>query len=207
MSSETRKILLIGAKGYDRAKEGLRLDCVTWDKLSDILNVRDYDVLVINLLSIKSVAERKKVDWKKFDELLDFRATSDILVHEGEIFVLGDPRFEIPIPNEKIIKPFVDWTGATFVWDNQPGDTIKSNDLHLFKNYEKHLRTWNYSLAGCHLNRPVFNERWDLQEIENKRMFARIQMQAACYNRYEHALAFYIQHQARLPISSTAAIG
>jgi hypothetical protein len=62
MSLETRKLLLIGAKGYDRSKEGLRLDCVPWDSLSRISNLRDYDTLVINLLSIKTEDERRKVD-------------------------------------------------------------------------------------------------------------------------------------------------
>ena len=66
MSSDAKKILLIGAKGYDRDKKGLRLKCVAWDKLSSIRNVRDYDVLVINLLSIKTTAERNKVDWNVF---------------------------------------------------------------------------------------------------------------------------------------------
>jgi hypothetical protein len=114
VSSETKKILLIGAKGYDRAKEGLRLDCMPWDKLPKISNVRDYDVLIINLLSISTEADRQKVDWKKFNELLDFRAASDILAHEGKIVVLGDPRFEIPTRKTSGTKEFLNWTGATF---------------------------------------------------------------------------------------------
>ena len=193
MSSDAKKILLIGAKGYDRDKEGLRLKCVSWDKLSSIRNVRDYDVLVINLLSIKTTAERNKVDWKVFSKLLDFRAASDILNHGGEIIVLGDPRFNILDPI--LDTEFLDWTGAKLVWDNQPGDTIKSNNWNQFKNYEKHLRTWNYSLAHCSLNRVTFGERYDLQTIENKRLSAQTQIETICYNRYEHAIAFYIQHR------------
>ena len=53
---------MIGAKGYGRDKEGVRLKCIPWDKLSDISNVSDYDMLVISLLSIKTTDERKKVD-------------------------------------------------------------------------------------------------------------------------------------------------
>jgi hypothetical protein len=192
VSSETKKILLIGAKGYDRAKEGLRVNCVTWDKISTISNVRDYDVLVINLLSIKTTAERKKVNWEKFNKLLDFHATSDIISHEGEIIIVGDPRFKIL--DELIAKEFLDWTGATFIWDGEPGDTIKSNNLNQFKNYEKHLRTWNYSLASCSLNRITFNERWNLQNIENRGRVVQTRLQAACFNRYRQALAFFIEH-------------
>jgi hypothetical protein len=193
MSSDAKKILLIGAKGYDRDKEGLRLKCIPWDKLSVITNVRDYDVLIINLLNIKTDAERKTVDWVKFNSILNFKAAADILIHGGEIIVLGDPRFDILDP--LLQTEFLDWTGAKFNWDNQPGDTIKSNNWYQFKNYEKHLRTWNYSLASWHLNRNTFDERFDLQTIENKRWSAETRMGAACFNRYQHAIAFYIQHR------------
>jgi len=192
MSFETKKILLIGAKGYDRDKDGLRLKCVPWNKLSTISNVRDYDVLIINLLGIKDTTEHEKVDWETFDQLLDFSAASDILKHEGKIIIVGDPRFSILDP--LIAKDFLDWTGATFIWDDQPGDTIKSNDLHQFKNYEKHLRSWNYSLASCILNKETFSKRWDLRSIEQRGRIIETQLQTACYNRYKHALAFYIEH-------------
>ena len=173
------------------------MNCVTWDKLSDIPNVRDYDVLVINLLSIKTEADRKKVDWVKFNELLSFHAASDILTHEGKIFVLGDPRFEIPKSKTEGAKQFLDWTGATFVWDKQPGDTIRSNNWSDLKNYEKHLRTWNYSLARCSLNENVFEEKWDLDGIRRKGYSVWVETRAACANRYDHAIAFCIFHQIR----------
>lgn len=193
MSTESKKILLIGTKGYDRAKGGLRLDCVTWDKLSDISNVRDYDVLLIDLLKINMPAEQKKVNWIKFNELLNFHAASDILTHDGEIIVLGDPRFEIP--NGRGTQAFLDWTGATFVWSGRPGDTVKSNYFPRFQNYEKHLRKWSYSLAGCNLNKIVFHEKWDLRVIEREGCSAWVKLQAACYNRYHHSLAFCIEHK------------
>jgi hypothetical protein len=205
MSSNARKILLIGAKGYDRDKEGLRLKCVPWDKLTAIANVRDYDTLVIDLLSIKTAAQRKLVNWDQFNNLLDFQAASGILNHEGEIIVIGDPRFTIPDSRSLDGKEFLDWTGAKFVWDEQPGDTIKSNNWDKFKNYEKHLRTWNYSLAKWSLNEHTFGDRFNLQTIKNERLTAQTSMGAACYNRYEYPLAFFIQHrignshQVRIP--------
>src|SRR5262245_57359430 len=96
MESQTRKLLVIGARGYDRNKDGLRLDCVSWNKIADIGNVRDYDVLVLNLLNIATTTARNQVDWARFSELLNFSTASDILIHEGRIVVIGDPRFDIP---------------------------------------------------------------------------------------------------------------
>jgi len=207
MGSETRKLLLIGASGYDRAKEGLRLDCVNWGELSVVQNVRDYDVLVLNLLSIATEAARKKVDWARFNELLDFPAASDILTHNGTIVVLGDPRFEIPklgartnpFPLEGAgTKPFLEWTGAAFKWDNQPGDTVRvdeSRDYPEFKDYARHLRKWNYSLRCCFQNGPVFAERWDSEAFRLKGLFASVEVYTACANRYDHALAFCVGHR------------
>src|SRR5690242_2019132 len=147
MAAETRKLLLIGATGYDRVQDGLRLDCIPWDKLSEVASVRDYDVLVLNLLSIASAEARAKVDWNKFTQLLDFSAATDVLTHQdGKIIILGDPRFEIPSPRGGP-QAFLSWTGADFEWNNQPGDSIKFDERNgTFKGYVKHLRAWNYSL-------------------------------------------------------------
>lgn len=198
MGSQTRKLLLIGATGYDRNKDGLRLDCVGWDKLCEIANVRDYDVLVLNLLSIATEAARKKVDWAKFSELLDFPSATDILTHSGTIVVLGDPRFEIPKPKGTELTPFTEWTGANFHWDSQPGDTVKVNDswdYREFNEYGKYLRKWNYSLGRCSQNRVVFEEQWDSHVFERKGWSASVQILTACSNRYGHALAFCVRHR------------
>ncbi len=198
MASENRKLLLIGATGYDRAKEGFRLDCVSWERIGSIQNARDYDVLLINLLSISSEPERKKVDWVRFNKLLDFPAATDILVNRGAIVVLGDPRFEIPKSDGTETKPFLDWTGATFRWDNQPGDTVKFNesrwDYREFEEYAKHLRKWRYSLVRCFLNETVFAGRWDVNVIKREGWSASVRVYAACSNRYGNPLAFSMHH-------------
>jgi hypothetical protein len=197
MSARGRKVLLIGATGYDRAKEGLRLDCVPWDKLSDVQNVRDYDVLFLNLLSIGTEDARAKVDWVRFAQLLDFRAASDILTHGGRIVILGDPRFEYYLMDGNRPRPFLEWTGAHFVWDDQPGDTVLVNDSHdyrEFKEYAKHLRKWQYSLRNCCQDGPQFSTRWHPHDLEQRRLETLIDVSAACVNRYEYQLAFSIRH-------------
>jgi hypothetical protein len=198
MSSETKKLLLIGATGYDRAKDGVRLDCVSWDKIASVHNVRDYDVLILNLLSIGTHSARNKVNWEKFNVLLDFHAASDILMNNGKIVVLGDPRFEIPDLNVAGRKSFTDWTGATFNWDNQPGDTVnfaQSGNYDEFKEYAKHLRKWDYSVGGCSLKKAVFEQRWDIDGLKRRGLFAALRVYSACSNRYEHPLAFCIRHE------------
>jgi hypothetical protein len=194
MGSQTRKLLLIGASGYGRTKDGLRLNCVGWDELAQIPNVRDYDVLVLNLLSIATEEAKKKVDWDKFNELLDFPAATDILTHKGRIVVLGDPRFEITL-KDKRTKRFLEWTGAGFAWDNQPGDTVKVNDYGEFEHYAKYLHKWNYSLCRCGQNGPVFAEKWDPERLRVEGLSASVKVHTACANRYGHALAFCVSHR------------
>ena len=186
----------MGATGYDRVQDGLRLDCLPWDKLSEVANVRDYDVLVLNLLSIASAESRAKVDWSRFTQLLDFSAAADVLAHQdGRVIILGDPRFEIPGPKGEA-QPFLSWTGALFEWDNQPGDSVKFDGRNgVFKDYVKHLRTWNYSLRKCQLNRTVFTERWDLTDLERKSHRVSTPAVPVCTNRLGHSVAFAFFHR------------
>ena len=195
MTSGIRKLLLIGATGYDRVDDGLRLDCVPWAELSAVASVRDYDVLVLNLLSIASADDRAKVDWGRFTQLLDFSAATDVLTHDGKMVILGDPRFEIPGPKGEL-QHFLSWTGADFEWDNQPGDSIKFDERNgMFKDYVKHLRTWDYSLRQCRLNKAVFAERWDVNEFERKGQRISTPAVAVCANRVGHAIAFTFFHR------------
>jgi hypothetical protein len=209
MASEIRKLLLIGATGFDRVQDGLRLDCTTWDRLSDFASVRDYDVLILNLLSIDSAEVRAKVDWNKFHQLLDFSAATDVLTHNGIIIILGDPRFEIQNLKGQA-QPFLSWTGADFEWYNQPGDSIKFDERNgMFKGYVKHLRAWDYSLRQCRLNKAVFAERWDTNDLERKGHRVSTPAVPICANRVGHSVAFTFFHrvtkdgQIRIPYGLT----
>ena len=196
MAAETRKLLLIGETGYDRVHDGLRLDCILWSNLSDVASVRDYDVVVLNLLGIAPEEARAKVDWNKFNQLLDFSAATDVLAHQdGKIIIIGDPRFEIPGPKGEA-QQFLSWTGADFEWNNQPGDSVKFDERNgMFKDYVKHLRAWDYSLRQCRLNKVVFAERWDLNDLERKGHRISTPAIPVCANRLGHSVAFAFFHR------------
>ena len=57
--SRTRKIALLGAKGYEQKTETELIDCFLWKDLSKIRNVRDYDDLILDLLPIKDKMTEK----------------------------------------------------------------------------------------------------------------------------------------------------
>ena len=53
MSANSKKILIIGSANYDTSKEGIRIECIPWQKLSGLQNVSDYDLLLVNLLCLR----------------------------------------------------------------------------------------------------------------------------------------------------------
>jgi len=195
MKATTRKLLILGLKGFERAMDEVRVDCVGWESLRDLANIKDYDTVVLDLIPIESMERRNKVDWAHFRRLLDFGAVVDILLHSGRIVVLGDPRFSIRLSVPESYRqgsgeaPFLDWTGIRFRWEDQPGDTVR------FKNYGheglaelmKHLRQWAYSLEKCELN-PSIEE--DLRNAGYHGYSVRLENDVFCRNRYGNGLAF-----------------
>ena len=171
MRTNARKLLIIGSANYEKKNEGMRIDCVTWGKLTELENVSDYDLLLINLLGLKTDAERKKVDWARFQAFFNFVATTDILAHDGEIVVLGDPRFSIPhwMGNDKQ-RAFFYWTGIMFNWDAQPGDTIKYAPYGVddFTEFRRHFRYRNYSLRNATPDEGALTGKWNMANLRDR---------------------------------------
>lgn len=204
MASRPSKVILIGAKGYEGYREGLRVECISWQEIVKIKNIRDYDTIALNLLPLRDEEFRSSVPWPEFSTLLDFRSTMDILINGGEIIVVGDPRFDVPIgtPQEKkgspSAQPFLEWTGVEFHWDSEPGDTINFKDDYEHRRYEeyiKNLKRWNYSLDGFNQNREKLKDRFNVEYLRKGGMGISVVVDTFCYNRYKNALAFVLYYQ------------
>jgi len=185
-----RKIALIGAKGYSQQSTELQVSCFAWDELKKVVNLRDYDTVIINLLSTKG---QRPIDWDKFADVLDISEMQDILRNGGAFIVLGDPRFEIELKNdssEKVTDDFLFWTGIKFAWDGLPGDTIESKGGYEYRRYEeylKHLKHWEYSLARCEMDEEkLFN----LEYLKKEHIAPKLHRNSICRNRYGGALVF-----------------
>ena len=131
-----RKLALIGATGYEHSSPEARVDCFSWDKLKKLVNLADYDAVILNLLSIK---DPKSIDAEAFTSVLDVRTALEILAEEpgrssgSAMFVLGDPRLTIvDAPSDRTGEfrkrwevSFLDWTGLEFTWDGRSGNTVE----------------------------------------------------------------------------------
>lgn len=209
MASRKRKVVLIGAKGFQRTTEGVQVDCFLWSQLGKLKNIRDYDTVIIDLLPFASDEDRQAVTWGKFSSLLDFHSAVDILQNGGMILVIGDPRFQVPSdpssqkdkkPEQHEMAPFLQWSGVTFAWDSEPGDTVifeDDYDHRRFADYIGKLSKWDYSLARCRLNDEALGNRFNLDYIKNKSMDIHLSQDFFCRNRYKNALAFSLRLQFR----------
>jgi hypothetical protein len=208
MTDRDRKVLILGASGYERAKDGVRVDCVPWVRLQTISNLRDYDTVIFDLLSLKTPAERESVDWTHFYEIASFRKAIDVPFHGGSIVTIGDPRFAVHYTSRERVNgrgpaggterrhPFLIWSGLDFTWDSTPGDTIViSNDYghRAFVRYLRTLRTWTYALRRCEINESELETRFNLKALSKTYREIEIQKDILCKNRYAHALAFEIR--------------
>ncbi len=205
MTKRKHKVLLLGATGYQQTAEGVRVACCSWSSLSGLDNIRDYDMVILDLLDFDSDEDRGAVDWRCFDRLFSFRNAADVLMNGGAIVVVGDPRFAIPAQPSgdedgevAIDRPFLRWTGAEFSWDQEPGDTVQFvNDYkhRRFESYVSKLRKWGYSLANCNVDKDVLAERFNLDFMKEKNMKFSLDKDMFCVNRYNYALAFKIRLQ------------
>ncbi|MCY3767489.1 MAG: hypothetical protein OXH06_18895 [Gemmatimonadetes bacterium] len=201
MASRKRKVIIFGAKGFERTTTDLRIECFQWYQLAQIRNVRDYDVVIFNLLPLTSIDEREKVAWNRFRTLLDFRVTIDILMNGGSIYIVGDPRFNTPLvdrpQNQKNNlnvaqqqgAPFLEWTGVKYIWDSNAGDTITRlfdyRSEH-FSEYIAKFSKWRYSLFRAELDYETMG-RYFKQSAHGEFKLSRDDF---CRNRYKCALAF-----------------
>src|SRR3989442_5477928 len=94
------KIALIGAQGYER-RAPQRIDCFQWDRLKADLNFRDYDTVILNLLSVN-----ERSGWDVFCTAFDFHVVNELLQSNGQIIFLGDPRFSVITSSNHNEQPF-----------------------------------------------------------------------------------------------------
>jgi hypothetical protein len=190
---------MLGCKGYQRNADDIMVDCFSWNEVTKIKNIRDYDILIINLLSLSST--KPKLDGDVIFEYLNIASTLEIIRNNGEIIIIGDPRFEIEVTDQKnkdkkVTKPFLRWTGIDFFWDNSPGDTKTFTDDYrhtCFENYISHLKDWKYSLHGLRIDKDRMVGFYNKEFFFEKGYKLDIKKDDFCYNRYKNAVAFSLQ--------------
>ncbi len=187
------KAIIIGARGYQRSTSELQVNCVLWNQLNEIKNIRDFDMVILNLLPL--INEKEKIDWNLFRQKLNFPMSLDILKNEGSILVIGDPRFYIKFINEEgtAEEPFLEWTGLNFIWDSAPGDTKTfTDDLNhrIYKEYISHLKAWEYSLRRVNVDQEVMGKYFCSEWLRREKTEIGLDEDWFVKNRYGAGLVF-----------------
>jgi hypothetical protein len=191
--TDQKRILILGTSAYRQQTQDALVVSKRWDQIDAGVNVRDHDVLVIDLLGISNPEE---VDWRGFMRQVTRRAVLELLVSGGRLMVLGDPRFTVEIElKETPLRPmsvprreFLHWSGIEFQWDGATGTsggpTVDLAGLPpAFRSYLNSISRWSYSLARANVAMPDFGN------IDTVRSLG-VDIRPLWANRYDHAVVF-----------------
>jgi hypothetical protein len=188
--SRAQKIAAIGTRGFDVRDDEKIVACFEWARLDRLVNLRDYDVVIINLWNGKPV----DADWDRFRNLLNLTSMREILMPGGRVYILGDPRFQIDVKsgeNEEAV-PFLFWTGMTFYWDEHAGDTINRRSGYTYKQYEPlldSLTRWSYSLRRVEVDLDSVWQTFNKEFFNKEGYELAVELDELASNRYGGALA------------------
>lgn len=146
----SRKALLIGNHAL-RVPEGTTsLDCIAWRQLHQLRNPRDFDVIVIDLPEASGVTPESLV---LFATKFDVSTMVDLIVSRCQLFLLGDPRLEIPwkLGGASVPGPVADLAGIGTAWLSERGERLEKGDNPDFsplKSYLETVRSYSYSLES-----------------------------------------------------------
>ena len=176
------------------------MECFAWDRLRKVENLADYDVLVLDLLSL---SDSKVIDAEEFRRVLDQSTAQRILgTGEGAIYVLGDPRFNLghQTPEGWVMEPFLSWTGIEFRWDDRGGVAVErapEGQRGPLASFAADLDRFDYSMADCQViqNREAWLWGvWDMGAFNGASAKAVCEVADICTTRYGLSVAFVVTH-------------
>lgn len=192
------KILLVGADGFQGTSQNVQVKCISWTKIPKDLNFRDFDSVVFSLLKLDR-SKLDEVDWADFVGKFHFGIARDIVRENGQIVVVGDPRFKFDSilkkekEEEKLTLPFLYWTGLDFRWDSTGGDTVLFRDqwdTRAYTDYASKISRWNYSLERCVLDSANLEDYINFKRLKENRLEVEVIQKTIVHNRYMNAIAF-----------------
>src|SRR5262245_17578603 len=96
-----QRILVLGTDQFDHQDESSLVRSGGWIGISDTVNVKDFDHVVISI----DLKQLRSLGFDGFKRFLDDANCSHLLRSGGEVYVVGDPRFDITAG-----VPFLWWT-------------------------------------------------------------------------------------------------
>lgn len=140
-----QKVILVGHDGIAGETDSHTVESVSWEALGSHRSLRDYDVVILNILD-----RAPDLSPSTHTRIFSPQLFADVVGHGGLIVVVGDPRFEVSALHGR--EDFLDWTGMRFRWRGGRGDTVLiggDSSVAPFGPYVRHIREWEYALEAA----------------------------------------------------------
>lgn len=181
--SSINRVLVVGHKKLTVSNP--IISCCAWENLLNLPDIADFDVVVIDLLTLPSALE--EVNWGAFLAKFDVDAFRKVVLPGGEFLVIGDPRLSIPVPQDMLgTRPFLAWTGFEFDFENDEGKNIRRSDYYGHRFASRYLQrlqryTWSYR-SSEHLSQR------DGERVRKGDDRVRFDEEVFAWSRSDHAL-------------------
>ena len=165
-------------------------------------------MLILDLLSL---TDPGAIDAKVFRSVLNAGIAGQVLgSDESAIYVLGDPRFDLPCePYEgRAVEPFLSWTGLEFRWDGRGGVAVERGpEGHVgpLGVFASGLDRYDYSMAECRVAKDEKLHLWGFWDMDAFDGSAKAVCEVADVytTRYGLSIAFVVSHavvSAQVPV-------
>lgn len=175
------RILLVGSDNLVSYSEDRVLKCYPWNKLSSIQNMSDFDVVIVNFLTL---GQAKKINLEAFSKIFNIRNMADVLRHKGKLVLVGD--LTQSLDSEKSSETVgslaqrmqqaaatscIHWTKIGLMWDDRPGASIvdiieERRDSIAFGRYLSHLSKWDMTWKDINPDRDALAQVFDIERIQ-----------------------------------------
>jgi hypothetical protein len=184
-----KRILVLGSAPHTR-----HIEAYTWDKLPKILNVADYDVVILNLIPLLYQNFTNSIDIKTLPNWRQFARF--VFSQESELIIIGNPDFWFKGSNNTGHNPSTWLPPLLPQLSVQIGKSICNIESD-FSYYFKYVRQWFFHTNNGHskINDYLLREYLSFihPQAENIEMKY---FHSLAETRFQQAIAFKIKFQA-----------
>lgn len=165
------RILVVGNKKVDSRNPNLVSRA--WNNLGSLPDIPDFDVVVINLLSLP--ADEHNVDWLSFLAKFTSNSALKVLGPGGQIVIIGDPSREVSVRDSggNSRQSFLHWTGFEFNIHSESGSNITKgvgSQRDFLSRYVSRLRNYKWAFHSATHSEAISRRKWE--DGDNKLVLA-----------------------------------
>jgi len=180
-----RRILVLGSAPHSR-----HIQAYTWEDVPQDLNVPDYDVVILNLVSLCEHPNTHKISSAGLPDRRQF--LQHLLSKGSEVIAVGVPG--IPVSDNAYRLRNTWWLPCTIDVRSETGETIERVDKD-YSYYFEHVRTWSFYALRAWCDEEDYSE-YDLSSISHSADQLKVRMLSIAETRFQKPIAFKLDFSA-----------